>query len=241
MDEAYKAFIMLTCSLVYSIVFLSAWGDVKSWANLEMPGFIAFAAGFLAMNLVVVPILFSLAVWLGKGLAEGRFPSAKYIFYPVQQLFVITKGLIVGPKEETTGPAAAETAAAAQSKEGIPFPELFVNLAYVLVPMGLACWMAFSISFIFTNGVYVLHVLTDPFGWNWDLIGTKSVEWKPMASSVYPVIQAIILLAGLFYSNTVGAKLIAKYSLTSSQKMKLLLPVTLFLIGVAGLFLFLHM
>lgn len=174
-------------------------------------------------------------------MAEGRFPSAKYIFYPVQQLFVITKGLIVGPKEETTGPAAAETAAAAQSKEGIPFPELFVNLAYVLVPMGLACWMAFSISFIFTNGVYVLHVLTDPFGWNWDLIGTKSVEWKPMASSVYPVIQAIILLAGLFYSNTVGAKLIAKYSLTSSQKMKLLLPVTLFLIGVAGLFLFLHM
>ncbi|HHY60249.1 MAG TPA: 4Fe-4S binding protein [Clostridia bacterium] len=243
LDEAYKAFIMLTCSLVYSLVFLSAWGDVKSWANLEMPGFIAYAIGFLLTNLVVTPLLFSLAVWVGKGWAEKRFPPVKDIFYPVQQLLVITKGLIFGTKEQpATGQAAAETAVTAESKEqGIPYGELFVNLAYVLVPMGLACWMAFSISFIFTNGVYVLHVLSDPFGWHWDLLGLKSVPWKPMATSVYPLIQAVLLLAGLFYSVTVGARLVGKYAMTAAQKVKLLLPVTVFLIGVAALFLFLHM
>lgn len=243
MDEAYKAFIMLTCALVYSVVFQSAWGDVKSWANLELPGFAAYAAGFLLMNLVVVPVLFALTVWLGKGLAEKGFSSFKDIFYPVQQLFVITKGLIFGSNDQkTAGKTAKETAATAEKQEqGIPFSELFVRLAYVLVPMGLACWMAFSVSFLFINGVYILHVLTDPFGWGWDFIGTKGIEWKPTGTSVYPYIQAVILLFGLFYSNTVGAKILAKYSLTGAQKMKLLLPVTVFLTGIASLFLYLYM
>jgi hypothetical protein len=52
MDEAYKAFIMLGCALLYSAVLLGPWGWIKSWANMEtLPHWGLYAIGFLAINL----------------------------------------------------------------------------------------------------------------------------------------------------------------------------------------------
>ncbi|ADU65315.1 cupredoxin domain-containing protein [Desulfurispirillum indicum] len=234
-DEAYKAFIMLSCALAYSVIFQSSWGAVKSWANLSMPGFAYFASGFLALNLVIVPVLFALSVWIGHGMAQKRLSSFTNIFYPVRQLAIITKGLIVGPKEESKKAEVKDEAG------GIAFSDLFITLSYVLVPLGLACWMAFSVSFLFINGIYILHVISDPFGWGWNLFGTRDLEWKPVGTSFYPYIQALILLVGLYFSNNTGARLLAKYPLEAGQKIRLLLPVTAFLTIVTGLFLWLFL
>ncbi|WP_027390203.1 4Fe-4S binding protein [Chrysiogenes arsenatis] len=236
MDEAYKAFIMLSCALAYSVIFQSSWGSVKQWANLSMPGFAWYAGGFLALNLIVVPILFAIAVWIGKGLADRKLSSLGNIFYPVVQLAIITKGLIFGSKEKE-----AEAAPIEENKDPIPFGDLFVTMTYVLVPLGLACWMAFSVSFLFINGIYILHVISDPFGWGWDLFGTKGIEWKPVGTSFYPYIQAAILFVGLLFSNTIGAKLLAKYDVSGGQKVAILLPVTAFLTLVTSLFIWLFM
>jgi polyferredoxin len=35
LDEAYKAFIMLGCALLYSVVLLGPWGEIQQWANME--------------------------------------------------------------------------------------------------------------------------------------------------------------------------------------------------------------
>ena len=35
LDEAYKAFIMLGCALLYSVVLLGPWGWLKNWANMD--------------------------------------------------------------------------------------------------------------------------------------------------------------------------------------------------------------
>ena len=71
LDEAYKAFIMLGCAVLYSAVLLGPWGGVKSWANLEpLPGWLLYAAGFPAINLAALPALFGLAAAAARRLAR---------------------------------------------------------------------------------------------------------------------------------------------------------------------------
>ncbi len=79
----------------------------------------------------------------------------------------------------------------------VPLQRLFVALAYPLVPLGLAAWMAFTLSLVFANLSYVLPVLSDPFGWGWNLLGIRSAAWHPWLSGGVPVIQTVLLIAGL--------------------------------------------
>jgi hypothetical protein len=82
----------------------------------------------------------------------------------------------------------------------IPLGRLFVALAYPLVPLGLAAWMAFTVSLVFANLSYALPVLSDPFGWGWNLLGTRDVAWHPFFTGWVPPIQAALLIAGLIAS-----------------------------------------
>jgi hypothetical protein len=82
----------------------------------------------------------------------------------------------------------------------IPLGRLFVALAYPLVPLGLAAWMAFTVSLVFANLSYALPVLSDPFGWGWNLLGTRDVAWHPLFTGWVPPIQAALLITGLIAS-----------------------------------------
>ena len=156
LDEAYKAFIMLACAAIYPIVFLGPWGELKAWGNLDsLSGFGAYALGFLALNLVVVP-----GVHLG---------------------------------------AAALTQWAAGLR-AVPVRRLFIALAYPLIPLGLAAWMAFTVSLVFANLSYAISVVSDPFGWGWNLFGTRDVAWHPWLMGWVAPIQATLLIAGLVAS-----------------------------------------
>ena len=61
-------------------------------------------------------------------------------------------------------------------------------------------WIAFSLSFVFANLSYVWPVLSDPFGWGWNLLGTAASGWTPYLMGVIPSIQTVILLAGLAWA-----------------------------------------
>jgi 4Fe-4S binding domain len=75
--------------------------------------------------------------------------------------------------------------------------KLFVEYAYVLVPLGLAAWAAFSLSFVLINFSYAWQVLSDPFGWGWNLFGTASWKWTPYLAGWLSLLQVPILLVGL--------------------------------------------
>ena len=79
----------------------------------------------------------------------------------------------------------------------VPLRRLYAALAYPLVPLGLAAWIAFTLSFVFANLSYALPVLSDPFGWGWNLVGTRDMQWRPWLTAWTPVLQASILIAGL--------------------------------------------
>ena len=79
----------------------------------------------------------------------------------------------------------------------VQFRELFVRGAFGLVPLGLAAWIAFSIPLVLVNGAYIAQVVSDPFGWGWNLFGTKYVAWNPIGEAWIPLIQALLVVGGL--------------------------------------------
>jgi hypothetical protein len=86
------------------------------------------------------------------------------------------------------------------AKSTIPAKTAFVTMAYALVPLGLAAWAAFSLSFVFANFSYVWVSLSDPFGWGWDLFGTASTPWQPYLMEYIPYLQVSVLVIGLAWS-----------------------------------------
>ena len=152
LDEAYKAIIMLTCALAYSMVLIGSWSILKETAYaVGSVGWWIYAAAFLAANLVIVPGLFYGCAALTKRMGRVATSTQK----------------------------------------------LFVDHAYALVPLGLAAWAAFSLSFVLINLSYAWQVLSDPFGWGWNLLGTASWTWTPYFAGWRPLLQIPILLVGL--------------------------------------------
>ncbi len=77
----------------------------------------------------------------------------------------------------------------------------FVAYSYSLIPLGLASWIAFSLSFVLANGSYILSGLSDPFGWGWDLFGTSAYSWTPYLTAVVPWLQTAVLVGGLAWAS----------------------------------------
>jgi hypothetical protein len=196
LDEAYKAFIMLGCAILYSAVLLGPWGWIKDWASMEsIDNWLIYAAGFLLVNLIVLP---------------GTFAVTTFLTHRI-------------------------------SRQTIPVRELFTHYAYVLVPLGLAAWVAFSFGFALINGSYALAVLSDPFGLGWNLFGTRDTAWQPIGTTLIPFLQTGILTAGLLFAINTAYKIAAQYSQTHRQAFIATLPVTGFMTMVTFLLLGLYL
>ena len=124
-----------------------------------------------------------------------------------------------------------------------PLRRLFVDYAYGLAPLGLAGWIAFSLSFVFVNGSYALSVLSDPFGWGWDLLGTAHFPWQPILPEFVPALQVAVLLLGLAFSITVIYRIARQLSPAAmmGRVWRGTLPVAGFMMGITLLFLRLYL
>ena len=82
--------------------------------------------------------------------------------------------------------------------------EMTLRLAYILVPVGIFAWIAFSLPMLMVNYGYILNVLSDPLGLGWNLLGTADFAVHPFYPQWIPVIQGTLLLAGLYFGLTRG-------------------------------------
>ncbi len=118
--------------------------------------------------------------------------------------------------------------------------ELFVRYSYAFVPLGLMAWIAFSVPLVMVNGSYVVSVISDPFGWGWDLFGTAEIPWHPILPEWVPLIQVAILLVGLTLSlrgtYQVGRSLFSHHR----QAVRGLVPLSVLLTAVTVAFLRLY-
>jgi len=73
-----------------------------------------------------------------------------------------------------------------------------LRLSYILIPVGIFSWIAFSLPSVMVNYNYILSVLSDPLGLGWDIFGTANYPFSPFHPEWIPMIQGILLLIGLY-------------------------------------------
>lgn len=114
----------------------------------------------------------------------------------------------------------------------VKLKEVFVNFSYCLVPVGLAVWAAFSIGIILPNGSYLLHILSDPFGWGWNLFGTAKYPWAPVLTGAMPYLQIFLVAVGLMFALDYGFKFSRQTYATLVEARRGWIPMVAFLVGL---------
>lgn len=75
--------------------------------------------------------------------------------------------------------------------------ELALRFAYTLVPIAFVYHLTHYYSLVLTQGLQVIALFSDPFGWGWNLFGTARERWwlLPQAGTVWHT-QVWVILAG---------------------------------------------
>lgn len=118
--------------------------------------------------------------------------------------------------------------------------QAFISYARVLIPLGLAAWIAFSLGLVLVNGSYALAALADPFGWGWNLFGLAHLPWTPLIPSLLPSLQALVLIGGLAAAVGLAAH-IARERAGGQRAWLEALPVSLFCLSIVLVLLWLMM
>lgn len=234
-DEVYNAFIMLGCALIYLAVYLGPWGVLKDMANIStVPSYLLYAAGFLTINLGLLPLLFYVAVWLGKGWAEGKLPPVREAFSFVPALWQRLAALVRRqPQPRASGPRPN----AQLVNAGLPSTQrLFTDYGYTIIPIGLAGWIGFTVAFALIDISYAIPLLSDPMGWGWNLLGTASYEWVMYVPHLVPYLQIPIFLAGLAISIYVVYRIAIHHTTDRRLLLRSLTPVFVYLVLVTATF-----
>ena len=123
----------------------------------------------------------------------------------------------------------------------VGFRPLILRLSYMLVPIGIFAWIAFSLPMLMVNYNYILVVLSDPLGLGWNLLGTANYAFKPFLPEWIPIIQGVIMLAGIYFSLSRGYLGLKKLLPESIPRFKALLPPSIFALIVVNVFLKIYM
>lgn len=119
--------------------------------------------------------------------------------------------------------------------------ELTLQLSYILIPVGIFAWIAFSLPSIMVNYSYILTAFSDPLGLGWNLFGTADTPFRPFLPDWIPMIQGSILLTGLYLGVTrtyLGLKHLIR---NPSARMKALILPSLFALWIVNVLLRLYM
>jgi polyferredoxin len=73
LDETFKGSIMLSSALLYSIVLLGPWGELKSAAfDVGSPPWLTYAGAFLLLSLIALPALYLLGSAVSNALSPDK-------------------------------------------------------------------------------------------------------------------------------------------------------------------------
>jgi hypothetical protein len=114
-------------------------------------------------------------------------------------------------------------------------------LAYILVPIGIFAWIAFSLPMLMVNYSYILNVLSDPLGLGWNIFGTANYAYKPFFPEGIPLIQGMILLAGLYFGISRGYLAIKSLVGDSIARARAMVIPSIFALLIVNIFLKLYM
>ena len=165
-------------------------------AELSQPGPFRLDEAFLSLGLLGSVMIYS-AVFQGPWgvLKNAALNAGSLAWWGFAAFFLLASFALL--------PALLAGASALVRQAGSttqPLRLVFTRFSRALLPLGLMSWIAFTVSFAFGKLAYLWPVLSDPFGWGWNLFGTASLEWQPYLLSATPVIEALLLVTGLIWS-----------------------------------------
>jgi ferredoxin len=115
-------------------------------------------------------------------------------------------------------------------RKDITLKKLFIDYSMATVPFGLMAWIAFSFVLILVQWSYIPSVVSDPFGWGWDLFGMKDIKWNPIFPESLPYIQMILLSIGLVFSISTTYKVSIKHFKEKKIATRATIPIVVFFI-----------
>jgi len=118
---------------------------------------------------------------------------------------------------------------------------LTLRLAYILIPIGIFAWIAFSLPTIMVNYGYIISVFSDPLGLGWDLLSTADMHFKPLIPDWIPVIQGLVLLAGLYLGISRGFMALKNLLPNTKSQIRAMFLPALFALVMVNLLLKLYM
>lgn len=123
----------------------------------------------------------------------------------------------------------------------VPLRRLFVHYAYAVIPLSLGAWVAFTLAVVFPNLSYIPRVLSDPFGWGWDLFGTREATWSWAPLALLSWAQLAALGVGLWASVRAGRVIVLDSLSETLSPRRGTAPLVLFLMAIAWAFLILYL
>ncbi len=122
----------------------------------------------------------------------------------------------------------------------VSLKKVFINFSYTLIPIGLGVWIAFSLGIILPNGSYILHILSDPFAWGWNIFGTRNFPWTPVFTNLLGYLQGGTVVIFYLFSIAYGYRISKQTFPKEGEAQRGWLPMLVFLTLVTLLFLWLY-
>lgn len=121
----------------------------------------------------------------------------------------------------------------------VPLKKIFVSFSYTLIPLGLGVWIGFSFGIILPNGSYILHIISDPFAWGWNVFGTANFPWTPVFTGLLGYLQGATLIVFYLFSLALGFRISKQLYPDKSQAQRGWIPILIFLTLITLIFLWL--
>lgn len=127
-------------------------------------------------------------LWSAHRLVGGGYYAA---FSAAMMAILITPGALYG----------GLVSLARLAVRGAQRTRLFVAFAYPLLPVALFYHLAHNAGHLLQEGQHVVPLLSDPFGWGWNLFGTAGLRLGPVASmGTIWWLQVALLVTGAAYA-----------------------------------------
>ena len=195
---------------------------------------------FNVIIMLVVAIVFSITMsgpWSIIKDAANVTESRQIVPFLIYVALIWILALGVFPGIFVISARAAKRLAKSQESNRI----FILRLAYILLPIGIFAWIAFSLPMLMVNYGYILNVLSDPLGLGWDILGTATFPFQPFYPESIPIIQGIILLSGLYFGLSRGYLGLKEIIPVSGERVKAMIIPSIFALLVINIFLKLYM
>jgi len=107
----------------------------------------------------------------------------------------------------------------------LTYRDYFIRYAYALLPIALFYHIAHNLEHLLMEGPKVVAMISDPFGWGWNMIGTANWTIPPLISlDKLWIVQVLLVLIGHVYSLWVAQKTSLRLFGTSKAAFRSQLP-----------------